>query len=206
MINFQPSRRDEFLQMAQLSPIATVVSDPKRPDNPIIACNAAFVTLTGYQEEEIIGRNCRFLAGANTEPWLTDVICEGVRQRRAVMVDIINYRKDGTQFRNAVSIAPVFDDAGELDLFVGSQVELDGEAGDNLTQARRQAARQRIQGLSPRHQQILILVARGYRNKKIAQELGLSEKTVKIYRSAMSAKLGAASTAELVRLAIEAGY
>lgn len=192
--------------MARLSPIATVISDPKMFDNPIVACNAAFLALTGYEEHEIIGRNCRFLAGVHTESWLTDVICEGVRQRRAVLVDILNYRKDGTPFRNAVSIAPIFDEQGELDLFIGSQVELEGTVGDNLAGQRRYAARQRVAALSPRHQQILILVARGYRNKTIAQELGLAEKTIKIYLSAMSAKLGAASTAELVRLAIEAGY
>ncbi len=206
MMKSEPNHRDELQRMVRLSSIATVISNPKQFDNPIVACNEQFLALTGYDEDQVIGHNCRFLAGANTEPWLTDVICEGVRQRRPVLVDILNYRKDGTPFRNAVSIAPIFDEQGGLDLFIGSQVELDGTVGDNLISTRRFAARRRVDDLSPRHQQILILVARGYRNKHIANELGLSEKTIKIYRSAMSRKLGVASSAELVRLAIEAGY
>jgi PAS domain S-box-containing protein len=60
--------------MIQYSPIASVVSDPRIADNPIIACNAPFMELTGYSESEIVGRNCRFLAGPDTEPWLSDRI------------------------------------------------------------------------------------------------------------------------------------
>ena len=50
------------------SAIAAVVSNPRLPDNPIVACNDAFVALTGYDREEIIGHNCRFLSGPDTEP------------------------------------------------------------------------------------------------------------------------------------------
>ena len=51
------------------SPIAAVMSNPRLPDNPIVECNQAFVTLTGYRSDEIIGHNCRFLGGEDTEPW-----------------------------------------------------------------------------------------------------------------------------------------
>ena len=63
------------------SPIASVVSNPRLPDNPIVAVNDAFQTLTGYDRDFIIGRNCRFLAGKATEPWLTEEIRRGVRQQ-----------------------------------------------------------------------------------------------------------------------------
>ena len=110
------------------SPIASVISDPRQRDNPIIACNAAFIALTGYSEDEILGRNCKFLAGPATEPWLTDTIRKGVQKHRPVLVEILNYKRDGTPFRNAVLVAPIFDEDGELEFFLGSQVEVDDES------------------------------------------------------------------------------
>lgn len=186
------------------SPVASVVSDPRLPDNPIVACNQAFIDLTGYSEDEIIGRNCRFLAGPGTEPWLTEAIREGVRERKPVMVEILNYKKDGTPFRNAVVVAPMFDDEGELTYFFGSQVELPEDAkGPSLT--RRAQATQKIKQLSKRQLEVLRMVASGLRNKQIAWELGLSEKTVKMHRGIAMEKLGAQSSAEMIRLAVEAG-
>ncbi|WAT18917.1 LuxR C-terminal-related transcriptional regulator [Aurantiacibacter sp. MUD11] len=194
----------EVLDLIASNPVASVVSDPRLPDNPIIACNQAFMDLTGYGEEEIIGRNCRFLAGPGTEPWLTETIREGVRERRPVMVEILNYKKDGTPFRNAVVVAPVFGDDGELTYFFGSQVELDEDAqGPSLT--RRARATEKIKELSKRQLEVLQMVASGLRNKQIAWELGLSEKTVKMHRGIAMDKLGARSSAEMIRLAVEAG-
>ncbi len=186
------------------SPVASVVSDPRLPDNPIIACNEAFMDLTGYDESEIVGRNCRFLAGPATEPWLTETIRQGVREQKPVLVEILNYKKDGSPFRNAVVVAPVFDDDGELRYFFGSQVELEGDAqAPSLT--RRARAAEKIKDLSRRQLEVLQMVANGLRNKQIAYELGLSEKTVKMHRGIAMEKLGARSSAEMVRLAVEAG-
>ena len=66
--------------MIATSPIAAVVSNPRLPDNPIVECNDAFVALTGYGRDEIIGHNCRFLAGPGTEPWLTEMLLFQVNQ------------------------------------------------------------------------------------------------------------------------------
>ena len=115
---------ESFRESIAFSPIASVISNPRLPDNPIEVANAAFCDLTGYPEEEILGRNCRFLSGAATEPWLTERIREGVRSRRPVLVDILNYKRDGTPFRNAVLVSPLFDGDGELAWFLGSQIEL----------------------------------------------------------------------------------
>jgi PAS domain S-box-containing protein len=120
-----PTRLDSLIAN---SPVASVVSNPRLQDNPIIACNQAFKDLTGYDDDEIIGRNCRFLAGAETEPWLSDTIRDGVRERRPVLVEILNYKKNGTPFRNALLVAPIFDTAGELEFFLGSQVEIPADA------------------------------------------------------------------------------
>lgn len=186
------------------NPIASVVSNPRLPDNPLIACNQAFMDLTGYGEDEILGRNCRFLAGPGTEPWLTEAIREGVRERRAVMVEILNYKKDGTPFRNAVVVAPIFDEKGELEFFHGSQVELE-DGAKSPTVTRRARAAEKIKDLSKRQLEVLTMVAGGLRNKQIAYELGLSEKTIKMHRGLAMEKLGAQSSADMIRLAVEAG-
>lgn len=184
------------------SPVAAVVSDPRQPDNPIVACNAAFEALTGYGASEVIGNNCRFLAGEGTEPELTQQLRDGIYHRRPTIVEILNYKKDGTPFRNAVMVAPIFDSAGELEYFLGSQVEVSHEA-DVAT--KREAATARIMTLSPRQREIIGHMAKGRLNKQIAFDLGVTERTVKMHRTAMLRALNMRSSAEVMRLAIEAG-
>ena len=191
--------------MIATSPIAAVISDPRLPDNPIVECNEAFVTLTGYQSEEIIGHNCRFLTGERTEPWLIEMLRNGIRRRQPVMVEILNYKKDGTPFRNAVMVAPIFDAEGELEYFLGSQVEI-AEDVARANDARREAAFDPIAALSRRQREVLLQLAAGKLNKQIAYELGLSERTVKMHRAAVFVSLGVKTSADAIRLAIEAGY
>ena len=191
--------------MIASSPIAAVISNPRLPDNPIVECNEAFVTLTGYQSSEIIGHNCRFLTGAGTEPWLTEMLRNGIRRRQPVMVEILNYKKDGTPFRNAVMVAPIFDAGGELEYYLGSQVEISEDVA-RANDARREAAHDRIAALSRRQREVLLQLAAGKLNKQIAYELGLSERTVKMHRAAVFASLGVRTSADAIRLAIEAGY
>lgn len=186
------------------SPIASVISNPRLKDNPIIACNSAFIELTGYAEHEIVGRNCRFLAGPATEPWLTDTIRGGVRAHRPVLVEILNYKRDGTPFRNAVLVAPIYDDNGELEFFLGSQVELDADA--KATNAnRRMAAAILVKELTPRQRQVLAEMALGHLNKQIAHTLNVSEQTVKMHRALVMQRLEVATTADAIRIAVEAG-
>ncbi len=187
------------------SPIAAVLSNPRLPDNPIVECNDAFVALTGYHSEEIIGHNCRFLAGEDTEPWLTEMLRNGIRRRQPVMVEILNYKKNGTPFRNAVMVAPIFDATGELEYFLGSQVEI-AEDVARANDARREAAYNRVAALSRRKREVLLQIAAGKLNKQIAYELGLSERTVKMHRAAVFEALGVKTSADAIRLAIEAGY
>ena len=187
------------------SPIAAVLSDPRLPDNPIVECNEAFVALTGYRSDEIIGHNCRFLTGEGTEPWLIEMLRNGIRRRQPVMVEILNYKKDGTPFRNAVMVAPIFDANGELEYFLGSQVEI-AEDVARANDVRREAAHDRVTALSRRQREVLVQMAAGKLNKQIAYELGLSERTVKMHRAAVFTSLGVKTSADAIRLAIEAGY
>ena len=192
------------MALIENSPIASVVSNPRLPDNPIVAVNDAFQQLTGYDRSFIVGRNCRFLAGKATEPWLTEEIRRGVRQQRSVLVEILNYKKDGTAFQNAVLVAPLFDEEGELEYFLGSQVEIDADS-PSLVKARRMRAVAIVKDLSKRQREVLQYIAKGLLNKQIAYELGLSERTIKMHRSILMQRLEVPSAADMVRLAVEAG-
>ncbi len=187
------------------SAIAAVVTDPRLRDNPIVACNDAFETLTGYCREEIIGRNCRFLRGPDTEPWQTETLRTAIARMRPAMAEILNYKKDGSPFRNAVMISPIFDDSGKLAFYIGSQVELFADS-PNANEPRREYAYKRVSELSPRQREVLVELSQGLMNKQIAYNLDLTERTVKMHRAAMIDSLGVRSTAEAIRIAVEAGY
>jgi PAS domain S-box-containing protein len=195
---------DALLDSIGLSPIASVISNPRRRDNPIEVANPAFCALTGYAEREIIGRNCRFLAGEATEPWITDRIRSGIAMKRPVLVDILNYRSDGSPFRNAVLVTPMFDDEGEIAWFLGSQVDL-GEDASSLFVHRRERAVRQVKQLPGRQRQVLELMAKGLLNKQIAHLLKISEKTVKMHRTLLLERLGARTSADAIRIAVEAG-
>lgn len=198
-----PSERELFASIA-LSPIATVITNPRLEDNPVVAANDAFCALTGYSHTEIIGRNCRFLAGPATEPRLTERIRVAIRSPVPTLTELINYRKDGTRFRNAVLVAPILGADGLPAWFLGSQVDV-SRAEDASLALRQQRAQDAVSALSPRQREVLSEMARGYRNKQIAWRLSLSEKTVKMHRGLMLEKLGLATSADAIRLAIEAG-
>ena len=194
----------QLIETVGASPIAMVVSNPHLRDNPIEVANAAFCNLTGYSEAEIVGRNCRFLAGESTEPWVTEEIRDALRDRRPLLVDILNYKKNGTPFRNGVMITPLFDPEGGLAWFLGSQVDLGERSADRLS-GRRGRAAALVADLPPRQKEVLESMARGLLNKQIAWELKISEKTVKMHRALLLERLGVATSAEAIRIAVEAG-
>ncbi|WP_148415003.1 PAS domain S-box protein [Haloferax sp. KTX1] len=103
------------------APVGIVLTDPRAADNPIVYANEAFETLTGYDAEEAVGRNCRFLQGEATDEDTVAELRAAVDERDPTTVELLNYRKDGTEFWNRVRIAPLFDDDGDIDFFVGFQ-------------------------------------------------------------------------------------
>ena len=195
---------ERHVRLVADSPVPSVISDPRLPDNPIVACNAAFCELTGYSSDEVVGRNCRFLSGPATEPWLTEEIRRGVREHQPVLVEILNYKRNGQPFRNAVLVAPIYDEHDALLYFLGSQVEIDANAASPSSMRRIRAA-EKVKSLSPRQAQVLKLVANGLLNKQIAAELNLAETTVKMHRTILLNRLALHTTADLIRLAVEAG-
>lgn len=100
-----------------------VLVDPHAPDQPLAFCNRGFCELTGYEEREVLGRNCRFLQGELTDPAGVTVLREAVAARADAQVEVWNYRKDGSAFRNSMVISPLFDPKGELLFYLGSQFD-----------------------------------------------------------------------------------
>lgn len=200
--NTEEHELDKIRMSIHQSPIATIVTDNRVDDNPIVEVNRAFEILTGYRREEILGRNCRFLSGAGTDPEARASLRSAVAQGRSTVVELMNYRKDGTPFCNAVMLAPVLDIEGHVAMFIGSQMEVD--TADKASGLRREA-QERVSRLSPRLRQILGLISSGYRNKQIAGMLGIGEKTVKMHRARLFQALHVTNSPEAIRIAVEAG-
>jgi len=104
--------------------ITFTITDPRQDDNPLVWVNPSFTRMTGYEYDEAIGANCRFLQGPATDPAAVDAIRSALRERRQMTTTLLNYRKDGTAFWNQLSVSPVFDGAGELVSFVGVQTDV----------------------------------------------------------------------------------
>ncbi|WP_236610244.1 PAS domain-containing protein [Planococcus halocryophilus] len=104
------------------SKVGTIVTDPSQPDNPIIYTNKTFIDMTGYSQEEIIGRNCRFLQGAGTANEDIEKMRTAIAAEEKVVLTIQNYRKDGSPFWNRLVIDPVRIE-GDL-YFIGTQTDI----------------------------------------------------------------------------------
>ena len=97
-----------------------MITDPAQPDNPIVDVNPAFERMTGYSKAEVLGRNCRFLQGSESDPDAVAIIRDGTSAVRECQTVLRNYRKDGTPFWNEIKITPVRDPAtGKAIHFVG---------------------------------------------------------------------------------------
>ncbi|MDZ7692843.1 MAG: histidine kinase dimerization/phosphoacceptor domain -containing protein [Balneolaceae bacterium] len=98
-----------------------VISNISRPDQPIIYCNNAFVELSGYSREEVVGKNCRFLQKGDRDQEGLDVIRHSIHNRTPCKVVLRNYKKNGTLFYNRLSIFPLKNPRLEQNYFVGIQ-------------------------------------------------------------------------------------
>ncbi|WP_255473271.1 PAS domain-containing protein [Planomicrobium sp. CPCC 101110] len=117
-----PTQLSLFEAMLDGSRVATSVTDPSLPDNPLIYTNQTFEALTGYSQEEVLGHNCRFLQGKDTDPSAIEKIKRAVETQGSVAVTLKNYRKDGSPFWNLLNIKPV---TAENHLyFIGTQTDV----------------------------------------------------------------------------------
>jgi PAS domain S-box-containing protein len=105
----------------QEAPVGITISDPDTDDNDLVYANDRFEEMTGYDQTEVVGDNCRFLQGPGTDAEDLEPLRTAVENAQQARTEVLNYRKDGTPFWNEVSIAPVTDDSGEVTNFVGFQ-------------------------------------------------------------------------------------
>ncbi|MBS7457049.1 EAL domain-containing protein [Coralloluteibacterium stylophorae] len=97
------------------------IADAAAPDLPLVYVNPAFERITGYGAAEVLGRNCRFLQGADTEQPARDALAHAVASQREARVLLRNYRKNGEMFWNELLVAPVRDESGAITHFLGIQ-------------------------------------------------------------------------------------
>jgi PAS domain S-box-containing protein len=110
-----------FIKALQTAQQNFVVTDPSLPDNPIVYASQGFLNLTGYSLDQILGRNCRFLQGPETDPKSVERIRKAIEAGVDTSVCLLNYRVDGTTFWNQFFIAALRDAAGNVTNFVGVQ-------------------------------------------------------------------------------------
>lgn len=118
------SGRHIFFAAVATTRMPMSVTDPNQPDNPIIFANGAFLELTGYSTDELYGRNCRLMQGADTDPQAIALIRDAVKAKSEISIELLNYRKDGSSFWNALFVSPVYNEAGELIYYFASQLDV----------------------------------------------------------------------------------
>ncbi len=147
-----PSVRDRAVKDRAMdeAPVGITIADAESEDVPLVYANEAFERVTGYPVEEVVGRNCRFLQGEESDPEAIGEMGRAVEEARPVTVELKNYRRDGTEFWNEVTIAPVREE-GELTHFVGFQDDVTERKRAELALERRTAELEhvlsRIEGL-----------------------------------------------------------
>lgn len=124
ILDHAPGRSDPFAAAVRATRMPMVITDPSLPDNPIVFANEAFQILTGYARQEIIGSNCRFLQGPNTDRTQVERVRAAIDAGTSVDVDLLNYRKDGSTFWNALYLSPVRNDQGDVIYFFASQMDV----------------------------------------------------------------------------------
>lgn len=123
-LHAEQGKGDPFAAAIRATRMAMIITDPRRPDNPIVFANDAFLKLSGYTREEVVGRNCRFLQGPDSDEEAISAIRDAIAGQRDINVDILNYRKDGSTFWNALYLSPVSNEDGQVQFFFASQLDV----------------------------------------------------------------------------------
>merc|ERR1711935_855731 len=121
-----------FIKALQTAQQNFVVTDPSLPDNPIVYATQGFLNLTGYTLDQVLGRNCRFLQGPETDPKAVDKIRKAIEAGIDMSVCLLNYRVDGTPFWNQFFIAALRDAAGNITNYVGVQCKVSDQYAANV--------------------------------------------------------------------------
>ena len=115
---------DPFVAAVRATRMPMIITNPREADNPIVFANDSFCRLTGYAREEVLGRNCRFLQGPESDPAAVERIRAAISAAEPIEIDIRNHRKDGTPFWNRLLVAPVRNAGGGVAYFFASQFDV----------------------------------------------------------------------------------
>ncbi|SMO57799.1 hybrid sensor histidine kinase/response regulator [Halorubrum cibi] len=127
-VSEEAARREELETKRRAldeAPVGITITDPSLPDNPMVYVNDEFVEMTGYDREDAVGVNCRFLQGEETDEAAVTELREAIDAEEPASVELLNYRKDGTPFWNRVSVAPIREhDEDRVTGWVGFQEDI----------------------------------------------------------------------------------
>lgn len=124
-----PLRQSQFEQVVSDSKLdpsvqALTLADMRRPGAPLVYVNYGFEKMTGYMREDVIGRNCRFLQGPETSREAITQMAKAIGQGNSLLIDVLNYRKNGSKFWNRLSLTPVKDRLGKTTHYIGIQSDI----------------------------------------------------------------------------------
>jgi PAS domain S-box-containing protein len=131
-------RNHMLLATIDASPLSITVADTTQPDAPLIYVNRKFLDLTGYEAAEVLGRNCRFLQGPESDPQTIAAMRRAIAAGEAAEIELQNYCKNGSQFLNRLVLAPIHDDSGQLTAYIGMQADATLDARRKSAEAQRQ--------------------------------------------------------------------
>jgi PAS domain S-box-containing protein len=195
-------RGDVFFAAIEMTRMPMILTDPHQPDNPIVFANKAFLDLTLYEEAEVMGRNCRFLQGAQTDREMVNQLRDAISARESIALEILNYRRDGTPFWNAVFIGPIYDTSGNLLYFFASQLDVTRRRESEKASAQAQkmeAVGQLTAGLAHDFNNLLQVVNG---NLELASTRATDERVLRYLQSAKgAAERGAKLTGQLLAFA-----
>lgn len=100
------------------------LADPDQEDLPLVYVNKAFETITGYTQEETLGKNCRFLQGTDRDQKERYQLKEAIENKRPIEITLRNYKKNGEMFYNHLVITPLFDSHGNVLYYLGVQYDV----------------------------------------------------------------------------------
>lgn len=177
-----------FFAAVKTTRMPMIVTDPNQADNPIIFANPAFLQMTGYAADEVLGRNCRFLQGPETDRDTVAAVRDAIRQQRETSVEIINYKKNGSAFWNALFISPVLDEHGELRYYFASQLDVTRrrDAEEGLRQAQKMEAVGQLTGGIAHDFNNLLTVIQGFTDVVLTQVERCNEKPLDPARASRS--------------------
>jgi len=165
--------------------VGITIADARHPDEMLVYANEGFVDLTGYDVSEVVGRNCRFLQGPDTDGDAVAEIRAALDANRPVSVDLLNYRADGEQFWNQLDVAPVTDEEGTVTHYLGFQKDI--------------TERKRLEGRLERENERLSsfasVVSHDLRNPLSVAQVAVDAATMEVTDEATTAELARADEA-----------